>query len=253
MLHQLLPTPAEDVDPAGVYDVPRQPRGDRPYVLVNMVASADGATAASDGVTAAMSSPSDKQIFFLLRSLADVVLVGAQTVRAEGYGTVRRDKATVERRRERGQSDVAALAIVSGSLELDWSAPVFADPSRRPLVVAPEDADPAALERARQVATVVHAGTGRVDVVAALGALHREHGADVVLCEGGPALNGQLAAAGVIDELCLTLAPKLLGGSSPTILGNPQLPTALPLRLASALTGDGQLFLRYEVAAAPDA
>ena len=252
-LRALLPVAADAVDPLPVYDVERTPRGGRPHVLLNMVASADGATAAPDGVTAGISSPSDKRIFSLLRSLADVVLVGAQTVRAEGYRTVRVNASAQGRRAARGQADVAALAIVTASLELDWSAPLFAEPTRRPFVLAPDDADPARLEKAASVATVIRAGTGRVDLAAALGTLSADHGVRIVLCEGGPTVNAQLAAAGLVDELCLTVSPLLLGGPTPTILGSPALAAPLPLRLASALSSDGHLFLRYEVTTSGEA
>ncbi len=216
----------------------------RPYVTVNMVASVDGATAV-DGVTERLSSPGDKAIFFRLRDLADVVLVGAQTVRVEGYGTVKADAAARSARRERGQQPAAALAIVTASLSLDWSSPLFTAPSVQPFVITTRTADPDGIAAARRRATVVLAGDDTVDLTEAMAYLRREHAVASVLCEGGPTLNHQLAIGGLLDELCLTVAPTLLGGGSKPIFGDQRLLVGTPLALASALTDGGALYLRY--------
>ncbi len=216
----------------------------RPYVTVNMVYSVDGATAV-DGVTEPLSSPGDKAIFFRLRDVADVVLVGAQTVRAEGYGTVKTDAATSAARRERGQQPAAALAIVTASLRLDWTSTLFTAPSVQPFVITARTADPYSLATARRRATVVLAGDDSVDLTEAMEAMRRDHGVASVLCEGGPTLNHQLAIKGLLDELCLTVAPTLLGGGSKPIFGDQRLPGGTPLGLASALTDGGALYLRY--------
>ncbi|MDP9405144.1 MAG: dihydrofolate reductase family protein, partial [Actinomycetota bacterium] len=154
-MRQLFPTPVPAVDPAAVYrHEPPPAERTRPRVVVNMVASVDGATVA-EGVTEGLSSPADKRIFFLLRSLADVILVGAQTVRAEGYGPARVAADAMAARRERGQSPAPRVAVVSRSLHLDWSARLFTDTTVRPLVIAPAAADPARLADAERVADVV--------------------------------------------------------------------------------------------------
>jgi riboflavin biosynthesis pyrimidine reductase len=218
---------------------------DRPHVTVNMVASVDGHTAV-DGRTGMLSSPTDKAVFRFLRTLADVVLVGAETVRAEGYGTVKASDEVRERRLARGQTPAAALAIVTRSLELDWSSKLFTQPTQRPFVLAPADAEPEAVRAAAQVATVIQAGTGSVDLGAALRVLRQEQGVGTVLCEGGPTLNTQLAT-GLLDQLCLTLSPDLVGGASKGILAAVGISAPIPLELHAALAAGSELFLRYRV------
>jgi riboflavin biosynthesis pyrimidine reductase len=244
-LRQLFPA-AGDVDIESVYDgTLGPPPDDRPHVTVNMVASADGGTAVA-GRTGVLSSAPDRAIFRLLRSLADVVLVGAETVRAEGYGTVKATDEVRARRVARGQTPVAALAIVTRSLQLDWSSKLFTEPTQRPFVIAPADAEPEALRAAGELATVIRAGTGSVDLREALRQLRQDHDVLRVLCEGGPTLNTQLAH-GLLDQLCLTISPQLVGGASKTILANVALEAPLDLTLASALIADSELFLRYRL------
>jgi riboflavin biosynthesis pyrimidine reductase len=244
-LRQLFPS-AGEVDIESVYDgTLGPPHDERPHVTVNMVASADGGTAV-DGRTGVLSSPPDRAIFRLLRSLADVVLVGAETVRTEGYGTVKASDDVRARRLARGQTPAAALAIVTRSIHLDWSAKLFSEPTQRPYVIVPADADPEALRAAAEVATVIRAGTGSVDLREALRQLRQEHDVLRVLCEGGPTLNTQLAH-GLLDQLCLTISPQLVGGASKTILANVALDVPLDLTLGSALIAGSELFLRYRL------
>jgi riboflavin-specific deaminase-like protein len=217
----------------------------RPYVVVNMIASADGAISV-EGRTQALSSEADRFVFQHLRSLADVILVGAQTVRAERYGPPRISEERQAARVARGQAAVPRIAIVTGSLDLDWSSRLFRESPSRPLVLTTTDADTTA---AGQVADVIVAGQGRVDLGAALAALGQQ-GVGLVLCEGGPTLNGVLAASDLIDELCLTVAPALVGGDVGTgLLGHTHIPELLPMALVHALEADGELFLRYRRAA----
>ena len=213
----------------------------RPYVAVNMVASADGAISV-EGRTEALSSEADRFVFHHLRSLADVILVGAQTVRAERYGPPRISEARQAERLARGQTAVPRIAIVSGSLDLDWSSRLFRESPTRPFVLTTTKAD---VTEAAEVSEVVVAGDERVDLVAALAAL-AANGVGVVLCEGGPTLNGVLASSDLIDELCLTIAPALVGGDIGTgLLGHTRIPDLLPMALVHALEDDGELFLRY--------
>jgi riboflavin biosynthesis pyrimidine reductase len=244
-LQQLFPTAAE-VDIKEVYGgTLGPPSDDRPHVTVNMVASVDGGTAV-EGRTGVLSSPPDRAIFRLLRSLADVVLVGAETVRTEGYGTVKADDDVRARRVARGQTPAAALAIVTRSLHLDWSAKLFTEPTQRPFVIAPVDAEPEALRAAAQVATVIQAGVGSVDMREALRQLRQEHDVLRVLCEGGPTLNTQLAN-GLLDQLCLTVSPTMVGGGSKTILADVSLNAPLDLVLGSVLVAGSELYLRYRL------
>jgi riboflavin-specific deaminase-like protein len=237
----LHPDWADDLDLERAYDDDRRPPPGRPYVLVNMVASADGAIAV-EGRTAQMSSPADKEVFHFLRSLPDVILAGAQTVRAEAYGPPRVSEERQARRKARGQAAVPTIAVVTRSLQLDLSSRLFTE--SRPVVICPADVDPSPVSA---VADVVQAGVGDVDLTEALRQL-RERGAGVVLCEGGPTLNGDLARRGLIDELCLTIAPILVGGDlGAGILGRARLPLTLPLELVHVLEADGDLILRYRV------
>ncbi len=231
----------DDVDVESSYDDVRLPREGRPYVLVNMVSSADGAFAV-DGRTKDMSSPSDERVFHLLRSIPDVILAGAQTVRTEHYGPPRVSTARQARRVARGQSPQPTIAVVTRSLQLDLSSPLFTE--SRPIVICPTDVDTTLVS---EVADVVQAGEGDVDLTGALGQL-RQRGVEIVLCEGGPTLNGALARQGLIDELCLTLAPMLVGGDfGAGILGRARLPMTLPLDLVQVLQDGGVLLCRYKV------
>ncbi len=248
-MRQLYPTFLDPVDPEGVLaDLPSAPG--RPAVRVNMVATADGATAIG-GVSAPVSGPPDKAVYRLLRSFADVVLVAAGTVRAEGYRPARIEDRYAPGRVRRGQTPVPAIAVVSRRLDLDWRSALFTEAAERTVVITTSDAEPAALARAREAAEVVTAGAADVDLAAALTALGAR-GAGHVLCEGGPTLNGALAGAGLIDELCLTISPRLAAGDAKRIVAGPDL-TGYELELRSVLEEDGYLFLRYRGNRAPAA
>jgi riboflavin biosynthesis pyrimidine reductase len=198
----------------------------RPALLLNMIASVDGGTAV-DGRSGGLGGSADRRVFAALRSLADVVLVAAGTVRAERYGPA-----------------AVPIAVVSGSLQLDWESPFFSAADRRPLVVTHRRAPAAEAVRASKVADVVVAGESRVDLLLALELLG-ERGFRHVLAEGGPSLNGALAGAGVLDELCLTVAPVLVSGDAKRIVAGPRLGPPAQLALRSACEEDGYLFLRY--------
>ncbi len=249
-MRRLLPEPAGPIDPVEAYaDLPEAPG--RPGVRLNMVASVDGAIAV-DGVSGGLGGPADHRVFLALRSLCDVVLVAAGTVRAEGYGPARLNEALVSSRREGGRAPTPRIAVVSRSLDLDWDASLFSDAAShaRPMVVTCAAADPAALRRAGAVAEVVVAGDEAVNLPAALAELGAR-GVANVLAEGGPRLNAALAAAGVLDEVCLTLSPLLVGGRARRILDGPEPhPGGRPMRLRSVCEDDGFLFVRYR---APEA
>ena len=241
-MRRLFPDPADAVDPLEVYGEPPTADG-RPGLRLNMVASADGATAV-EGRSGALSSPADQALFRAMRGLTDVIMVGAGTVRVEGYGAPRLPDEAIAARRRRGQAPLPRIAIVTRSVELDWGSPLFAEPSSRPIVIAPADAMPDRIGRAREVADVILAGAGSVDLAAAFATFGQE-GVRTVLCEGGPALNGRLAAAGLVDELCLTVAPLLTSGDAKRVLDGPGLSPPLAMTLAS-VCGEGEfLFLRY--------
>ncbi|MCC6831981.1 MAG: dihydrofolate reductase family protein [Thermoleophilia bacterium] len=223
----------------------REPVGDRPWVLANMVASADGATAV-DGESRGLSGPADRRVFHHLRGLADVVMAAAGTVRADRYGPARPSPAVRAARAARGQAEVPLVAVVTRSVDLDWDAPLFTGAEVPTVVAAPRDADPGRLDRARAAGRLVTAGTGGVDLPAVLRELGRD-GARTVLCEGGPGLIAQLAAASCLDELFLTVSPLLVAGDAARVLRGDALDPPRPLRLAAAAEEDGALFLRYLV------
>src|SRR6516164_7542869 len=202
-LRQLFPFPCDPVDPATLYgDLPSA--GPRPAVRLNMIASIDGATAVA-GRSGGLGGGADQALFAVLRSRADVVLVAAGTVRAEHYGPSK-----------------VPVAVISRSCRLDWDSPFFTAAIAPPIVVTVADAPALDRKKAAEVADVIIAGDRDVDLAAALGAL-AERGFARVLAEGGPTLNGQLAAAGLLDELCLTVSPLLAGGDARRILAGPAL------------------------------
>ncbi len=217
-----------------------------PWVLANMVAGLDGSTAIA-GRVGELSGPVDAILFRLLRAVADAVLVGAQTVRQEQYGPVRLPDDVRAAREVAGARPVPALAVVTRSLELDWEAPAFteADPASPTVIVTCEAADPERLARAEDRGPVVIAGGDRVVPALALEGLAAT-GIDVVLCEGGPTLLGELLAADLVDELCLTVAPLTGGDPLPVAISPPGPGAVVRHRLAHVLQDDATLFLRYE-------
>jgi len=215
---------------------------DQPRLRVNFVTSADGAVSVA-GYSAGLSSDADKRVFGLLRMVCDAVMVGAGTLRHEGYGAMRLDEPRRAWRRSAGLPECPPLVVVSGRLELDPDSDMFTGAPTRPIVVthggSPADRR-AALAR---VADVLVCGDAEVDLPAALTAL-ADRGLTQVLCEGGPHLLGSLTAADAVDELCLTVSPLLAGPGSSRITAGPPGP-GRDLRLAHVLTGDGNLLLRY--------
>jgi riboflavin biosynthesis pyrimidine reductase len=246
-VRQLLPSPlASELDGLALEERyatdDRSIDGDRPWLMVNMIASADGGTSV-DGRSGGLGGPADKQVFAAIRAVADVVLVAAGTVRAERYGPPRPSADVRRRRRARGQSEVPRIAIVTRSLDLDLTTPLFTDADAPPYLLVPEDVAAARLEQVAERATVLRCGEHTVSLTLALEALHAE-GARVVLSEGGPSLNGALVAADLVDELCLTVSPTLVAGSSARIAhGDHGVLTRLHLR--HVLEEGGSLFLRY--------
>jgi riboflavin-specific deaminase-like protein len=250
-VRQLLPEPLPDpVDGPALYRADRRTGfAHRPWVLLNMVASLDGAIAI-EGRSGGLGGASDRAVFSALRTCADVIVVGAGTARAENYGPPDMSADDRARRLERGQAAVPRMVVVTASLELDPTSRLFADPERRPIVLTTTDAPDRPRRRLDPVADIVEAGQGRVDVRAMLEAL-RADGARVALCEGGPTLNGQLTAEGLVDEVCLTISPLLVGGHAPRVADASEAGPVATMRLDRLLEDDGALFLRY-VRDAPD-
>ncbi|MGW9205457.1 dihydrofolate reductase family protein [Embleya sp. NPDC055664] len=243
-MRRLLPVPSTpdepDVDLVEAYAYPP----DRTWLRANMVASLDGAAQAPDGLSAGLSSPADKRVFGVLRGLADVIVVGAATVRQEGYRPPRPRPAYAAARAAAGQLPAPVIAIVSRSLAIDFTTPLFTEAVTPTIVITCEEAQPKGLAAAAEYGDVLLAGRDRVDLGLALDAL-AARGLTRQLTEGGPHVLAQIAACGRLDELCLTVSPLLTSGPAHRLLAGPALPEAQAMRPISILEEDGALFSRY--------
>ncbi|HEY0812712.1 MAG TPA: pyrimidine reductase family protein [Pseudonocardia sp.] len=205
-----------------------------PHVRVNFVASADGA-ATADGRSGGLGGAADREVFGVLRELAEVVLVGAGTVRAEGYRGARKPT--------RGRTLPPPIAVVTGSADLDPTSALFTDTRVPPIVLTGS----AARKDRRDALTAAGADVvvlDPLDPAAMLDELGRR-GLLRVLCEGGPRLFGDFVAAGLVDELCLTVAPVLAAGDAGRIAVGKGGSPLLALSLVGALTDDDTLLLHY--------
>lgn len=214
-----------------------------PWLRANFVASLDGA-ATHEGLSAGLGSAADQRVFHILRWLADVIVVGAGTVRREGYGGPLLNAAALDWRRSHGFAPHPRLAIVSTRLNLDPGSSVFADAPVRPLVMTCSAAPHGRRTALAEVADVIDCGETRVDTGVMRSRLV-ELGLPQMHSEGGPHLLGSMIEDGSLDELCLTLASRLEGGTARRITdGHLAAPT--DMSLAHALLGDdGTLLLRY--------
>jgi riboflavin biosynthesis pyrimidine reductase len=218
--------------------------GDATWVRANFVSSLDGA-ATHAGLSGGLSDAADRRVFGILRRLCDVVVVGAGTVRAEGYGAMRVDPESARWRREHGRAEQPVFAIVSATLDLDPSAPIFAEAPVRPVVLTVASAPESARRALSAVAEVVDCGDGtHVDTAQMVRRL-AERGLQRIHCEGGPHLFGAMVAEGTVDELCLTLSARLEGGDGQRIAVAPASATAMRMSLAHVLAAGDTLLLRY--------
>ena len=235
-MHRLWPQPsATDLDDAALAAHYAWPEARAvPYVRVNFVASLDGAVSV-DGRSGGLGNAADKTVFHLLRELAEVVLVGAGTVRTEKYNGVQRNT--------RGRDTPPPVAVVTGTADLDPASRLFTDTVVPPLILTLESAPAgrrAALADAGGEVVVLPRLTPDL-LLAELG----RRGLDRVLCEGGPSLLGALQAADAVDELCLTVAPLLVGGESGRIAHGPAGVPPRRMALVGALHADDALLLHY--------
>jgi len=245
-LRQLLPRPdlldTDDLlaDLAPPADAPPE----RPYTLVNFISSLDG-RATFHGRSGPLGDAADREMFHALRARADAVLAGTVTVGVERYGRLIRRPEARERRRAAGTSPEPLLCLITRSGELPHQAPVFAEPEARVLVFAPAGVS---LPAVRARLELVELDPGELTLTTVLRRLRSEHDVRLLLCEGGPTLFSGLLREGLVDELFLTLAPRLVGGGpGPPITQGPELPELQPLDLLWALEHSGSLFLRYRL------
>jgi len=196
---------------------------ERPYLALNMVSTLDG-KATIDWRTKGLSDDLDRDLFHHLRTQADCVLVGAGTVRAERYGRIVKSEELREKRRREGLEPDPLAVVVSASGNLPSDLPLLQDPEQR---------------------LVIDSGA---DLPLLMARLREDYGVRSVLCEGGPTLNSHLLAAGLVDELFLTLSPKLVGGQAAlTIVAGPELAEPVGLELVWTLKGGDSMFTRWRV------
>lgn len=216
-----------------------EPRGERPFVAMNFAATVDG-RATIGGVSGPIGSAADTAMLAGLRTRFDAVMIGGGTMRAERYGRPVSSQARREQRERIGLPHDPLMVIVSGRLDLPWDAPLFTEGAGRVLIFTVSEIEPP--ETATSVRVVRH--DGAVDLAAALRHLRKERGVRALLCEGGPRLHAELQAGGLVDDLFLTIAPKLVGGEAPRIVEG-ALPGIAALELAWLLEENGELFARY--------
>jgi riboflavin biosynthesis pyrimidine reductase len=243
----LWPNTSDDVDTVAIHadDARPAPTG-RPWLMVNMIATVDGAAADARGLTGDLGGPADKAVFGALRGVADIVVAGAGTVIAENYGPSRPSTRVVDLRVARGQRPRPRIAVVTRSLTIDPDHRLFREAAddARPIVLTTEHADPGRRRALEAVADVHAAGEDHVDwhaAMAVLGSL----GARVVLCEGGPRTNAALVARDLVDEMCLTVAPDLVAGPATRIVHGALAPSPRTMALERIMIQDEYLFLRY--------
>ncbi|MDQ4094057.1 MAG: pyrimidine reductase family protein [Actinomycetota bacterium] len=205
-----------------------------PYVRANMVSSLDGAVAV-DGKTSGLGSAADLRVFELLRELAEVILVGAGTVRVENYNGARRPT--------RGRDTHPPIAVVSGSAALDPDSLLFTDTFVPPLVLTLKSASEKCRDRVREAGGEIVL-LERLTPQAIIAELDRR-GLHRVLCEGGPTLLGNFHEADAVDELCLTVAPLITGGGAGRITSGTGRDCPRRMELVGAVAADDELLLRY--------
>ena len=219
------------------------PERTAPRLRANFIASLDGA-ATHDGLTRGLNNADDKRVFDMLRMLCDVVLVGAGTLRTEGYADLRLDHPAALWRLEHGLPPQPTLAVVSGRLALTPQMAAFGKAPVRPIIFTHAHAPVQKSQELSGVADVIACGEETVDPRAMLACLAKR-GLRQILCEGGPHLLGTLIEADCVDELCLTLSPVLENGRAGRITADAA-QTTRRMRLCHVISAQDMLLLRYE-------
>ena len=242
-LHRLYPRPGTTTpeDLASRLDLGSRAPGGRPYLVLNMVSSLDG-KATLEGRTRGLGSEADRRLFHNLRTQTDALMVGAGTARVERYGRAIKSGELRAKREEEGLDPDPLTVIVSGRLDLAADLPILQDPDSRVAI-----ATAAEHELQGTGAQIEYLRTGD-DLPLLLARLREEKGVRSVLCEGGPTLNSHLLAAGLVDELFLSLSPQLVGGTEEVTIvsGRPLLDPA-HAELVWLLEAEGDLFSRWRI------
>ncbi|GAB3524042.1 pyrimidine reductase family protein [Arthrobacter monumenti] len=261
-IRRLLPWPTVDEATDGQlleWYAPPAAGDANPWVRFNFISSLDG-SATLHGLSGGLASEADKRIFNLLRWPADVILIGAQTVRAEGYAGSLLDENGRRWRQEHGLTEHPVPAVVSGSLHLEPASAFFTEAPVKPIVVTGGNSSPERRRQFERCADLIVCGENRIDIDILLKELagrgHRQ-----ILCEGGPHLFGSFQQAGLVDELCLSLSPTLVAGQDmriavstpeegvPGTASNAPNPVAgnaaIPMALRHVLAAGDMLFMRY--------
>lgn len=245
-LRRLLPEAGELTVPEAVdgLDLGARAPAQRPYVVCNMVSTVDGRAALS-GKSGGLGNAADHELFHELRTAADAVMVGSGTLRTERYGRLVRDPDRRARREAAGRSPDPIGCVVSRSLRLPTEIPLFQDPDSTIVVYTSSERE---LAPCRARVLVSRLPEAELTLTSVLGRLRADHHVRSLLCEGGPTILGALLAEGLVDELFLSLAPKLAGGGHDlTTVEGPGLTDPVELELAWALESGGCLFLRYMI------
>jgi riboflavin-specific deaminase-like protein len=220
----------------------------RPYVLLNMISTLDG-RASIGGRSGALGEEADKQLFHGLRTAVDAVMAGAGTIRAERYRRLVRDEPGRRIRRERGLAEEPLACVVSKRLQMPPNIPLLNEDGARVVVITPSTHTVADI--GGQIDYIRTEHNGALDLRGALAQLRERFGVRTLLCEGGPHLNSQLLASGLVDELFLSLSPMLAGddptGAALRIVAGASLEPPVALELVAAFEHDSHLFLRYRV------
>ena len=245
-LHELIPRErfVEPVDLLGAMDLESRAGEDRPYLVANFISSADG-RATFHGRSGPLGNPADREMFHGLREQMDAVMAGTRTLEVEHYGRLLGKPERRQRRVAAGRAAEPLMCVVTRSGHVPLQAPIFAEPEARVAVFAPPGTS---LDVAAAQAELIELDPGELTLTTALRRLRSDYGIRSLLCEGGPTLFGGLLEERLVDELFLTLAPKLTGGGmSPSITSGPELSELANLSLVWALEHDDSLFLRYRV------
>lgn len=242
---QLLPQ-AATVEPgellAGLQQL--EPEAERPYTIANFVASGDG-RATLRGRSGGLGDDGDRAMFHELREHVDAVLVGTGTLRTERYGRILGRPERRERRAQRGLSPEPLACVITRSGAVPTDIPLFAEPEARIVLFTAADIE---LSRCSGQVELVRLDPGELTLTTAMRHLRADYGVRTLLCEGGPTLFGAMLGEGLVDELFLTLAPKLVGGGhAPAISAGTEFQEPATLRIVWLLERDGALYLRYRI------